>query len=295
MMRSLLFVPGDSPAKLDKAMGSGADVLLVDLEDSVRGEAKARARLTARDFLMTARAQESRPRLYVRVNGLDTGLTDADLDAVMQAGPEGVLLPKSLTGADIQHLAAKLAVREAENELEDGATRILALATESGQALFAMGSYRRSSHRLAGLAWGAEDLAADLGAESNRLPDGAYADPYRLARALTLAAAAAAEVVAIDGVYTAFRDTEGLRREAEQARRDGFGAKLAIHPAQVPVINAVFTPTPEAIARARRIVDAFAADPARGVVAVDGTMLDMPHLKQAERLLARVGIEQADG
>jgi citrate lyase subunit beta/citryl-CoA lyase len=286
-VRSLLFVPGDSPAKLDKALASGADVLLVDLEDSVGGEAKAKARDTAREFLLAARAREGRPRLFVRVNGLETGLTDADLDAVMQAAPEGVLLPKSLTGADIQHVAAKLAVREAENELPDGVTRILALATESGQALFGMASYRRCSHRLAGLAWGAEDLAADLGAETNRLPDGSYADPYRLARTLTLAAAAAAQVVAIDTVYTAFRDTEGLRREAEQARRDGFGAKLAIHPAQVPVINEVFTPTPEAVARARRIVAAFADNPGCGVISLDGTMLDLPHLKQAERLLSR--------
>lgn len=293
-MRSLLFVPGDNPSKLDKAMASGADVLLVDLEDSVGGNAKARARDTARDFLLSARERQGRPRLYVRVNGLDSGLTDADLDAVMEAGPEGILLPKSLTGADIQHLAAKLAVREAEYDLPDGATRVLALATESGQALFGMGSYRRCSHRLTGLAWGAEDLAADLGAETNRRPDGRYSDPYRLARTLTLAAAAAAQVVAIDTVHTAFRDLEALRAEAEQARSDGFGAKLAIHPAQVPVINEVFTPAPDAIARAKRIVAAFAAEPGRGVIALDGTMLDLPHLKQAERLLARVGAASDD-
>jgi citrate lyase subunit beta/citryl-CoA lyase len=288
-MRALLFVPGDSARKLDKAMQSGADVLIVDLEDSVSREGKESARLTARDFLREAMPSAGRPTIYVRVNGLESGLADGDLDAVMSHGPDGILLPKAIAGADVQHLAAKLAVREAEHDLPDGATRIIALATETARSLFGMGSYRGCSHRLAGLAWGGEDLAADLGAESNRLPDGTYADPYRLARSLTLVAAAAAEVPAIDTVFTDFRDLNGLRAEAEAARRDGFAAKLAIHPDQVAVIREVFTPTPEALAHARRIVDAFAAQPGRGVVALDGRMYDIPHLRQAERLLARAG------
>ncbi len=286
-MRSLLFVPGDTPRKLDKGMASGADVLLVDLEDSVALPGKAAARETARAFIAAAKAETARPLLYVRVNALDSGLIDADLDAVMQAAPDGIMLPKSGSGIDVQHLAAKLAVREAENALPDGATRIIAIATETARSLFHMGTYAGASHRLTGLTWGAEDLAADLGAETNRLPDGGYADPYRLARALALAAAHAGELTAVDTVYTDFRDDAGLAAEAEAARRDGFSAKMAIHPAQVPVINAVFTPSPEAVAHASRIVEAFAANPGAGVIGLDGKMIDRPHLRQAKRVLAR--------
>ncbi len=228
-----------------------------------------------------------RPLLYVRVNALDSGLVEADLDAVMPAGPDGIMLPKSTSGVDVQHLAAKLAVREAENALPDGATRILAIATETAASIFRMGTYAGASYRLAGLTWGAEDLAADLGAETNRLADGTYADPYRLARALTLFAANAAGVAAIDTVYTDFRNEAGLAAEAEAARREGFTGKMAIHPAQVPVINAVFTPSPEAVAHATRIVDAFAAAPEAGVIGLDGKMIDRPHLRQAQRVLAR--------
>ena len=179
----------------------------------------------------------------------------------------------------------KLAVREAENGLADGSTRILAIATESARALFGFASYIGASWRLEGLAWGGEDLAADLGAETNRLPDGAYAGPYALARTLTLVGAVAAEAQPIDAVYTRFRDLDGLRAEALAARRDGFEAKMAIHPAQVAVINEAFSPSAELLARARAIVAAFAAAPEAGVVALDGAMLDLPHLKQAKRLL----------
>jgi len=287
-MRSLLFVPGDTPKKLDKGLASGADVLLVDLEDSVAPPAKPAARETARDFIAAAKAQPGRPLLYVRVNALDSGHIDADLDVVMQAGPDGIMLPKSTSGVDVQHLAAKLAVREAENALPDGATRIVAIATETARSLFHMGTYAGASHRLAGLTWGAEDLAADLGAETNRLADGSYADPYRLARTLALAAAHAGELTAIDTVYTDFRNDAGLEAETQAARRDGFSAKMAIHPAQVPIINAVFTPSPEAVAHARRIVEAFAADPGAGVIGLDGKMIDRPHLRQAQRVLARL-------
>jgi citrate lyase subunit beta/citryl-CoA lyase len=193
------------------------------------------------------------------------------------------MLPKSLNGADVQHLGAKLAVREAEHRLPDGGTRILAIATESARALFGLASYAGASARLEGLAWGAEDLSADLGAESNKLPDGSYCGPYRLARELTLFGAVAAEVAPIDTVFVNLRDEGGLRAECLAARRDGFTAKMAIHPAQVPVINEVFTPSPEAIARAT----AFDAAPGAGVLSVDGQMLDLPHWKRAKKLLAQ--------
>jgi citrate lyase subunit beta/citryl-CoA lyase len=286
-MRSLLFVPGDSARKLEKAIGSDADALIIDLEDSVAPSAKAEARAVTAGFLKEAVGLTERPRLLVRVNALDTGLTDADLDAVMPAGPDGVVLPKTVGGPDVTHLAAKLAVREAEYGLPDGTTRILAIATETARGVFALGTLAGASHRLMGVTWGGEDLSADLGAETNRGPDGRYTDPYRLARALALLAAAAAEADAVDSVYTSFRDMEGLAAECRESRRDGFVAKMAIHPAQVPVINEAFAPSPAEIAKARAIVDAFAANPGAGVVGIDGEMIDMPHLKRAERLLRR--------
>jgi citrate lyase subunit beta/citryl-CoA lyase len=288
-MRSLLFTPGDDERKLAKALASGADALIVDLEDSVAPAAKPAARATAAAFLATVRALAKRPQLYVRVNALDSGLAEADLDAIMAGAPDGVVLPKCREGADVQRLAAKLAVCEAEHGLADGATRILAIATESARALFGFASYRGSSARLAGLAWGAEDLSADLGAETNRLPGGAYAAPYAFARTLTLVGAVAAEVAPIDAVFTNFRDSAGLGAEAEAARRDGFVAKMAIHPAQVPIINSVFTPSPEAIAQARAVITAFAASPRAGVVSLEGEMLDLPHLTRARTVLARAG------
>ena len=288
-MRSLLFVPGDSQKKLEKALGSGADILLIDLEDSVALAAKQEARRVTAAFLTEQRDTTERPRLFVRVNGLTTGLIDADLDGVMNAAPDGIVLPKAVGGADVSHLGAKLAVREAEFGLDDGATRILAIATENAAGIFALGTFAGASHRLMGLTWGGEDLSADLGAEANRDETGAYTEPYRLARSLTLFGAAAAGIDAIDSVYTNFRDMAGLEAECRMARRDGFVAKVAIHPAQVPVINEAFTPSPEAIARAQAVLDAFKANPEAGVVGVEGEMLDRPHLLRAERLLRRVG------
>lgn len=286
-MRSLLFVPGDSPRKLDKGMTSGADALILDLEDSVAPAGKAAARDTTAAFLRNATGAAGRPRLYVRVNGLDTGLIDDDLDVMIPARPDGILLPKAEGGASVTHLGAKLTAREALNGVDDGATAILALTTETAAALFLAGSYGGSSARLAGLTWGAEDLSAELGAEANRDAAGHFLDPYRLARALCLAGAAAAQVPAIDTVYVDFRNETGLRRECEEARRDGFSGKLAIHPSQVAIINDVFTPTAEAVARAQAVVDAFAASPSAGVVAIGGVMYDRPHLTKAKQLLAR--------
>jgi citrate lyase subunit beta/citryl-CoA lyase len=286
-MRSLLFVPGDSPRKLEKALGSGADALLIDLEDSVALAAKDEARRATAAFLGQAKGESARPRLFVRINGLATGLADSDLDGVMAAAPDGVMLPKAVGGADVSHLGAKLAVREAEFGLADGSTRIIAIATENARGLFALGTFAGASHRLAGIAWGGEDLSADIGAETNRDEGGAYTEPYRLARSLTLLGATAAEVDPIDSVFTNFRDMDGLAAECREARRDGFVAKMAIHPAQVPVINEAFTPSAEALARAQAVIDAFARNPGAGVVGIEGEMLDRPHLKRAERLLHR--------
>jgi citrate lyase subunit beta/citryl-CoA lyase len=212
-------------------------------------------------------------------------------DQVKATYTDGILeivLPKAEGGISMQHLGAKIAVREAESNVRDGAVRILAIATETPRSVFQLGTYAGSSHRLMALTWGGEDLSAELGAETNRLDDGSYADPYRLARALTLMGAAAASVDPVDSVFTSFRDMDGLRNEAEAARRDGFVAKMAIHPAQVPVINAVFTPSLAAIDKARAIVAAFEANPDLGVIGIDGEMLDLPHLKRARRLLARL-------
>jgi citrate lyase subunit beta/citryl-CoA lyase len=289
-MRSLLFVPGDSARKFEKGLGSGADALIIDLEDSIAPERKAEARGIALSFLRDAAAVPTRPRLYVRVNGLDTGLTDADLDAVVPGRPDGILLPKAEGGASIVHLDAKLTAREALNGLDDGSIAILALTTETAAALFRAGTYGGASARLAGLTWGAEDLSAALGAETNRDADGRFTAPFAFARTLCLAAAAAAAVPAMDTVYVDYRNEVGLRREAEEARRDGFAAKFAIHPAQVPVINDVFTPSPAAIAQARSIVAAFAARPDAGTIGIDGVMYDRPHLERAQRLLARAGV-----
>jgi len=286
-MRSLLFVPADSAKKLDKAMASGADALIVDLEDSIAFDGKARARQSAAAFLRETIAEAARPYLVVRVNGLQTGLTDADLDAIVSARPDAVMLPKAQGGAAVVHADAKLAVREATAGLPDGHVKIIALATETAAALFLAGTYAGASARLSALTWGAEDLSAEIGAEANRDAQGRFLDPYRFARCICLAAAAAAEVPALDTVYVDFRDEAGFRRECEEARRDGFAAKMAIHPAQVPIINAVFTPTPQAVAHAQAIVDAFAANPNAGVVGIGGVMFDRPHLARAKRLLAR--------
>ncbi len=288
-MRSLLFVPGDSRRKLDKAMASGADAILIDIEDSVAAAAKPAAREAVRAFLAETVPLPRRPRLYVRINGLTTGLADADLDGVMPGRPDGIMLPKACGGADVTHLGAKLAVREVENDITDGSTRIIAIATETARAVFALGTYAGASRRLEGLTWGGEDLSADLGAEQNRDAAGLWLEPYRIARALTLMGAAAAEVAAIDTVFVNFRDLEGLAAECEDARRDGFVAKMAIHPDQVAVINRVFTPDADAVAWAEAVVAAFAANPDAGVVGIEGEMIDRPHLLRARRVLARAG------
>ena len=293
-MRSLLFVPADSAKKLDKAMTSSADALIVDLEDSVAYDGKAAARQSATAFLKEAGAAPARPYLLVRVNGLQTGLIDADLDAIVPAKPDAIMLPKAEGGASVMHADAKIAVREANAGLPDGHVKILALATETAAALFVAGTFAGASARLMGLTWGAEDLSAELGAQANRDADGRFLDPYRLARVLCLAGAAAATVPAFDTVYVDFRNSDGFRRECKDACRDGFVGKMAIHPAQVPIINAVFTPSAGALSQAQAIVDAFAANPGTGVVSIGGVMYDRPHLARAQRLLAQAAPAKRD-
>jgi len=289
-MRSLLFVPADGGSKLDKAMASGADAVIIDLEDSIAPEGKARARASALDFLKSVNGAKQRPRLLVRINGLDTRLTDADLDAIVAGKPDAVVFPKAEGGATVVHLDAKLTAREAIAGLPEGSIKILAQAVESAAGLFAAGSYRDASARLIGMTWGPEDLSAELGAQANRDEHGLLTEPYRLARNICLYGAAAAKLPAIETVYVDFRNSEGLRRDTQDARRDGFSGRLAIHPAQVPVINEVFTPSPEQIAQAKAVVAAFAAKPGAGAIGIDGKMYDRPHLIRAQRLLGQTKI-----
>ena len=286
-MRSWLFAPGDDPNKLAKAHGCGADIVIVDLEDSVATPAKAGARRSALAFLQESAKNRAGPRRFVRINAFQTGLADADLDTVMTGAPDGILLPKSSGGADISALDAKIAVREALHDLADGSTQIAAIATESAAAIFGLGTYAGVSPRLAALTWGGEDLATDIGAATNKHDGGGWTEPFQLARNLCLFGSAAAGLAAIDTVYTNFRDEAGLAAECQTAARDGFAGKLAIHPAQVPVINAAFTPSAEALARANRVLEAFATAGDAGVVGLDGEMLDRPHLSAAQSLLAR--------
>ncbi|MGH6726400.1 MAG: HpcH/HpaI aldolase/citrate lyase family protein [Pseudolabrys sp.] len=287
-MRSLLFVPADGGAKLDKAMASGADAVILDLEDSIAPERKQQARAAALQFLKSAVAKKDRPRLLVRINGLDTGMTDADLDAIVAGAPDAVLFPKAEGGATVTHLDAKLTAREAIAGLPEGSIKILAQTVESAMGLFTAGSYRDCSARLIGMTWGPEDLSAELGAEANREADGTLTEPYRIARAMCLFGAAAAKVPAIETIHVDFRNAEVVRRDTELARRDGFSGRLAIHPAQVAPINEVFTPSLEQIAKAKAVVAAFAAQPGAGTVGIDGKMYDRPHLIRAQALLASV-------
>lgn len=283
-MRSLLFVPADSERKLAKGLDSDADALILDLEDSVAAGAKETARATAREFLT---GERSGPAIYVRVNDLSTGLTDDDLEAVMAGAPTGIMLPKSNSASDVASLSTRLRVLEAEHDLEDGSTRIIAIITETALGVLNAASYHTAPARLAGLTWGAEDLSSEIGARATRDETGLYTDLFRHARVATLLAASAAGTTAIDTVYPDFRNEDGFRRDCLEGERDGFTARMAIHPAQVPVINEIFTPAPEAVAHARSVVDAFEAAGNPGVVAIDGKMYDRPHLRLAQGLLAR--------
>jgi citrate lyase subunit beta/citryl-CoA lyase len=281
-LRSLLFVPGDRPDLMQKALGAEADALILDLEDSVALQSKPQARINVATFLQ----REPRPvPLFVRINPLQSGLTDQDLDAILGAAPDGLMLPKAEGAESVLEVGRRSSARGGP------ATPILPIATETAAAIFRLGEYAAVAGRLAGLTWGAEDLSAAVGAASAREVDGSLAAPYELARALTLFAAHAAEVPAIETVYPAFRDHDGLSRYVARAARDGFAGMMAIHPSQVKIINAAFTPSAEAVARARRIVAEFAKHPGAGVLSIDGAMVDAPHLKQAQRVLARSVVE----
>jgi citrate lyase subunit beta/citryl-CoA lyase len=287
-MRSLLFIPADDERKLAKGVASCADALILDLEDAVAAPRKAAARALAAQYLAEQRPREGRPRLYVRINALDTGLWQDDLAGVMGARPDGILLPKARSGEDVHKLSLALRHEEERAGAPVGSTGIIAIATETPIALFQLHTYLEASPRLEALTWGAEDLSAAVGASANREADGrTWTSPYRLARDLTLFAAAAAEVQAIDTVFVNLRDSEGLALEAQAAARDGFTAKMAIHPGQVETINAAFTPSAEEVAAAQEIVRLFAESPGAGALAHRGQMVDRPHLARAERTLAR--------
>jgi citrate lyase subunit beta/citryl-CoA lyase len=284
-LRSFLFVPGDSERKMEKAAGNEADALILDLEDSVSPDRTAVARGMVAEYLKE-RQDRSRQQLWVRINPLDTDKAMPDLAGIMSGAPDGIILPKTYSSAQAVALSHALAALEARDGLEIGSTKILAVATETAESLFTLNSFIGATDRLYGMTWGAEDLAAALGASNNRLPDGTYDGPYLLARTLCLAACRAAEVMPVDTVFTDFRNIEGLEEEARQARRSGFFGKMAIHPAQSEPINRAFTPTAEEVAHARQIVDVFEQNPGQGTVGIDGKMIDMPHLKQARSLLA---------
>ncbi len=282
--RSWLFAPGDTPAKMAKAAASGVGAVILDLEDSVAEVNKAAARTATADFLR-ARPAEG-PQLWVRINPLSTAHAAADLAAAVPAAPNGIVLPKPDGPQDVIDLVRRLGRLEAEAGVAEGSIRILPIATETPASIFALGGYGVVGPRLIGLTWGAEDLPAAVGAQINRHPDGSFTDLCRMARSLCIAGAAAADVPAIETVYPAFKDLDGLRAYAEAGRREGFTGMMAIHPAQVAVIEAVFRPSDAEIAHARQVVALFTDNPGAGVVALDGKMLDMPHLKQAQRLLA---------
>ena len=280
--RSWLFTPGDSPAKMAKAMHSAADVVLIDLEDAIAPEAKAGARATVHDFLAAHPAQVS--RLWVRINPLDSGLALADLAAVMPARPGGIMLPKACGRADVDRLDHYLSAFEVAHGIGEGTTPVIVIVTETAQAMFHAADYR-GAPRVVALSWGAEDLADALGASRNTNADGSYRFTYELARSVALIGAAAAGVSAIETIHGDYSDAEGLRARAASVRADGFRGMLAIHPAQVDIINAAFTPSADEIAEAREIVDLFAAHPGQGTLGWKGRMLDRPHLSRARRLL----------
>jgi citrate lyase subunit beta / citryl-CoA lyase len=284
-MRSWLFAPGDSARKLAKAIASPADIVLLDLEDAVATENKPLARQVVHDCLQANPAD--RPRLWVRVNPLDGPHTLRDLAAIMPARPGGIMVPKVYGRQDVERLDHYLSAFETAQDLAEGSTPVIVLVTETAEAMFHTGDYK-AAPRVVALTWGAEDLADSIGASTNRNADGSYGFTYELARSLCLLGAAAAEVAAIETIQGDYRDLDSLKARAAKARRDGFRGMLAIHPAQVEVINAAFTPTAEEIAEAQAIVDLFAANPGVGTIGYQGGMLDRPHLSRAQQLLRQV-------
>lgn len=285
--RSWLFAPGDSERKMEKAAAGTADIVILDLEDAVTEDGKPKAREMIAAFLAD-RPQEDRSRLWVRVNPLDGPHTLADLAAVIPARPGGIMLPKSLGRQDVEVLDHYLSALEVSAGIDQGSTKVIVLVTETAEAMFTTGTYK-GAPRVVAMTWGAEDLADAVGASENRNPDGSYGFTYELARSLCLLGAATAGVAAVETIQGDFRDLESLRRRAEKVRRDGYRGMLAIHPAQVDVINAAFTPTDDELAAAQEIVNLFAAHPGVGAIGHKGAMLDRPHLARAQALLASGG------
>ena len=282
--RSWLFAPGDNERKMEKAAGGPADIAVFDLEDAVVEAEKPKARGRIAAFLVAQPADRS--RLWVRINPLQGPHALADLAAVVPCRPGGIMLPKSRGRADVECLGHYLSALEVAAGIEQGATRVIALVTETAQSMFTTGTYA-GAPRLAAVTWGAEDLADAVGAAGNRNADGSYGFTYEMARSFCLLGAAAAGVAAVETIHGDFRDETGLRRRAQQARRDGFAGMLAIHPAQVEVINDAFTPSAAELQAAQEIVDLFTANPGAGVVAHNGAMLDRPHLARAQAVLRR--------
>jgi citrate lyase subunit beta / citryl-CoA lyase len=285
-LRSLLFVPGDSERKFVRARDCGADALILDLEDSVAPPHKGAARALVASLI--DKPPDRAWACLVRLNALDTGLAFDDLAAVVKPGLDALLIPKTDGAADLERIGARLDALEASAGAPRGSVKLASVATETPKAMFALGSYAPPHPRLTALTWGAEDLSAALGATDNKEPDGAWTFPYQLARAQCLFAAAAAEVAAIDTVFTDFRDPGGLEQDCRRSRRDGFVGRLAIHPDQVAVINRAYAPSEAEIEHARKIVAAFEAEPGAGTLGVDGKMVDIPHLKAARKTLASI-------
>jgi len=283
-LRSLLFVPADSERKFARAAQCGADALILDLEDSVAPAQKAAARAYVAALLDEKSARHW--AFFVRVNALDTGLTLDDMATVVKPGLDALLIPKANGASDIERIGHYLDALEAKAGMKPGAVRLAVVSTETPKAMFNLGSYSPAHPRLVGLTWGAEDLGAAIGATDNKEPDGNWTFPYKVARAQCLFAAAAAEVAPIDTLYANFKDDAGLERDCRASRRDGFTGRVAIHPDQIATINRCYSPSEAEIAQARRIVEAFEANPGVGTLGIDGKMVDIPHLKAARKTLA---------
>jgi len=284
ILRSWLFVPADSEKKLAKAGGLGADALILDLEDAVMPANKALGRQLACHFLRDAKTKSQK---WIRINPLDSEYLAEDLEAIVPLAPDGIMLPKPDGPVDIETLSRRLDRLEVKHGLPQGGIKILPVATETARAVMSLGLYPRTHlPRLLGLTWGAEDLATDMGALTNKGADGNFSFTYQVVRSHTLIAAKAAGIQAIDTLYDNFRDKDGLRARAGCAFSEGFTGMLAIHPAQVEIINKSFTPTDAQLRHANAVIQAFADNPGVGAVQVAGKMVDIPHLKQAKNILS---------
>jgi citrate lyase subunit beta / citryl-CoA lyase len=290
--RSFLFVPADSTRKMGKALLAGADALILDLEDAVADGNKVAARAAASATLAERGVVLGGPQLWVRVNAWETGHLLQDLAACVRPGLRGVLLPKARHAADLERLGHCLDALEVREGLPEGTVAVIPVMTETAAAVIGAASFAKAGPRVIGMLWGAEDLSADIGSVDNVDAEGQWSFVYQHARAQCLLAAAANGVVPVDTLFSDYRDGSGLERACSAARRDGFRSKVAIHPAQVETINRSFSPTDAEVAGARKVIEAFAANPNAGAVGIDGRMYDKPHLARARKLLADAGSRQ---